>query len=130
MTTAKAYAEWQNEHVMVQLKAGAFLVAPDEGAIESLGISMRPDLSVAAELAEQFEKQEGRKPTNEEVLRNLPLLPVPPVPVLFGRLRVEGELVIMKLRHMTEDGEFAFELTIEPDNIQHVSRPCPRIHTP
>ena len=130
MTTAKAYERWTDTHVMVQLKTPAFLVAPDEGAEEGVGISMQRDFGRLGELIERFKEEQGREPTESEkadIAEALPILLVPPVPVLFGRLRIDGELVVMRLTQRIEDAEYAFEVTIEPGNIQHVSRLCPKI---
>lgn len=114
---AEDFADWCEGgrfggKVMVQLK--------NPGTLTPM-LDARRELTLAAiNLRDNARKQLGRELTSDE-LAQVPDgdKPVPAVPVLIGTLEVRSPFLLM-----TYEGFGAkFQVTINPDDIQHISRP-------
>ncbi len=98
--------------VMVQLKeAGSFLPAVDDAGRVSLA---QMDAYAAAT------QQKGEPLTPEEMAQIGPRFrAIPPIPVIAGKLRIFGELLLLTYEFSGK----RYHVTINPDDVKHVSAP-------
>ncbi len=121
----------RGEQVMVQLKGNMCMGVEGDDGIE-LAQSGTSPRAWEAEVAAALEKETGKSPTAEEVQATVAQNPLPPprpvmMPILIGTLEWrEGSELLIGHYDYTEDGpdgprKIAMEVTIDPNDIKHVS---------